>query len=145
MDYAALKTEIQTDPQGLGYDVSPTFYVTNGDDMAIADLLNEIGGSSETIEPEFVSAADAQAAVVGTDWAALSDVKQRGWLAIIGLGDVPVKDANIRAQITEIWPVSTTRTNLVALQTRDASRAEALWGEGVTVSHTDVAIALRET
>lgn len=145
MDYAALKTEIQTDPLGLGYDVSPTFYVTNEDDMAVAGLLNEVGGSSETIEPDFVSAADAQAAVLGSEWAGLSDVKQRGWLAIVGLGEIPVKNANIRAQITAIWDPGTTRDNLIALQTRDASRAEALFGEGVTVSHTDVAIALRET
>src|SRR5262245_6111 len=43
--YVQLKTELTTDPlvPPMGYNVTPTFYVTNNNDAALADMLNAIG------------------------------------------------------------------------------------------------------
>ena len=134
IDYAVLKTEIQIDPKGLELLFS--------DIRDAADKLNEPGLSGETIEPENVSPVDMQAAVVATEYAGLPAAAQRMWLAIVGLPDVPIRNASLRQQVKDIWAAGTaTRGNLVALQSRSASRVEVLFGEGISVSYRDVARA----
>ncbi len=131
LDLSILKTELTTDPETLGY--------ASFSDRGAANKLNEAGASSETIEVEEVSAVDIQGAVVGSEFSALSATAQRAWLAIVGLESVPVKNTNLREQILDIWGAgTTTRTNLAALQTKSATRAEVLFGEGVSVSQSDV-------
>ena len=131
-----LLTEIQTDPMTLG--------LAGMDDGGISRLLNAIGGSSETIEVTSLDAATVQRAVIGSEFINLSTAQQNLWLAILSVGTIAVKDPNIRAQVVAVWGAPTvTRTNLIALQSRSASRSEVLWGEGVSVSVSDVAIALR--
>ncbi len=135
VDLAALATEISVDPQVLGF--------AGKNDGQIAALLNAIGGSGETLEPENITNIIAQKAVDGAEFLALTTAQQNLWLAILTIGTIPVKDAVIRAQVTSVWAAGTTRTNLVALQTRSASRSEILFGEGVSVTTGNVAIALR--
>ena len=135
VDLAALATEISVDPQVLGF--------AGKNDGQIAALLNAIGGSGETLEPENITNIIAQKAVDGAEFLALTTAQQNLWLAILTIATIPVKDAVIRAQVTSVWAAGTTRTNLIALQTRSASRSEILCGEGVSVTTGNVAIALR--
>ena len=140
MDHAALATELQTDPTGIGY--TPA----SGDDQAQVDLIETVvAGSSLTVAT--ITAAVAQQAIVATEYMALSAARRALWGAILtaGLnGGIPVFHANIRAQVLEVWADgSTTRANLGALQTQDGTRSEVLFGTGVVTTVRDVAIALR--
>ena len=133
---AILKSEIATDPKGLGY--------SGKDDGQIARLLTRAGLSGETVEVSVINAATAQSAVVAAEFVTLTPVQENLWRAILTLQQIPINNLNIRAQIAQVWLTGTvTRANLAALQRRSASRAEALFGEGAGVGHEDVAVALR--
>lgn len=135
INFATLTTEINTDPMALGY--------AGKNDAAIAGLLNAVGLSGEIVDRSTVTSAQIQEQVVGSEFAALSAVAQRLWLAILSIDVVPVKNANLRAQVLSVWAAgTTTRSNLAALQTKSATRAEVLFGENVIVTHQDVAKAL---
>jgi hypothetical protein len=133
---AILHTEITTDPESLGY--------AGKTDPEVADLLNEVGLSGETILQGQIDAAEIQKQVVASEFLALSNGEQNLWLAIIspGAGLVDISDSNIQAQALTIWAAgTTTRANLVALATRSCSRAEKLFEANVSVGHLDVAKA----
>jgi len=137
-----LYNELVTDAGGLGY--AP--YVAANNDSALADLLNDKtkGGNINRISG---TASDLQSCVDTAEYAALTGPKQNLWTAIliaaIGNG-VPLSNANFQAQAVYIWPAAgPTITALVALLTRPGSRAEALWGDGTTVSVSDISNALR--
>ena len=96
------------------------------------------------MEVSVINAATAQSAVVAAEFVTLTPVQENLWRAILTLQQIPINNLNIRAQIAQVWLAGTvTRANLAALQRRSASRAEALFGEGVGVGHEDVAVALR--
>ena len=135
--YTELNVEIATDPKSLGYSGK-----SNPD---IAALLNAIGGSSETIDQGALDGQELQKAVVISEYTALSDIQRDAWVLIIsaGAGQVDIADQRVRGQIAAIWGSgTTTRANLLALTSRDASRAEVLFGAGASVSHTDVGKAV---
>lgn len=135
VDLDTLKSEILNDPTGVGY--------AGKDDGRIADLLNR--ASIATIEPESIPAADAQKAVVGSEYIALTQGQQSLWISILTVQDIPVKNPRIRAQIASVWgPGTQTRANLVALQSRLASRVEILFGGGAVATQETVGKALRE-
>jgi hypothetical protein len=142
IDLPLLKTELDADPLSLGYAIhlSPNPESPQG----AADLLNTIGASGEVIDVTVVDAITVSAAVVVSEFLALTDGEQGMWLAIVGRDEVPVKNPDLRAQILAIWAGgTTTRTNLTSLQSRSASRGEALFGEGILVTHEHVSGALR--
>lgn len=135
MDLLQLKTELETDPSGLGY-AGPW---AAGDNGTLTAILNEIRPGI-TVEIAEADPQSVQACVVASEYAAISDVQRRAWGCIVGLPTIPVKNAAIRAQILAIWAAGTaTRANLAALQTRPGSRAEQLFGAGTVVSHQDIA------
>ncbi len=81
-----------------------------------------------------VPAEDVVAAVILSEYQALSASGQRAWLMVAGLDSVPVGHAGIKSLVQDIWGVpTTTRTNLVTLQTRRGSHAEALFGVPATI------------
>lgn len=130
-----LRTEIDTDPQALGYAGKSNFQ--------IAGILNTVGLSGETIDVAFVSADVIQGAVVADEYLLLLSPQRDLWAAVLSAGNtnlgVPVKNANIRGQIISIWgPGTETRSNLAALQTRPGSRAEVLFGDGASVTDNQV-------
>lgn len=130
-----LRTELDTDPQTLGY-AGKTNY-------QIALLLNEVGLSGETIDREFVMASELQGAVVGSEAILLLSPQRDLWAAFMSIaiadGTIPLDNNNLRGQVLEVWGAgTTTRSNLAALQTRSASRAEVLFGDGVVVTDNDV-------
>ena len=137
INLVALRSELETDPNEYGY-AAP---YAAGDNGTCVVLLNEVRAGI-TVDKPTVTAADMQSAVVGTEFAALADVAQRAWQCVLACGDVPVENANIRAQVSAIWDVgTTTRSNLVSLQTRTGSRAEELFGAGAVVDHHHIAEA----
>jgi hypothetical protein len=136
--YVELKTEINTDPKGLGY--------AGQNDPDVADLLNTIGlvTPTETVEREVINGQELSAVVVHSEYIVLSAEKREAWTVVLSAGDgqIDVSNAGIRNQIAAIWGAgTTTRANLIALQTRDCSRAEALFGAGISISHIDVGTA----
>ena len=141
VDLQTLKTEIQTDPKGLGYSglAGPA---------DIAAKLNEHGASGETIEPTFIDTIDAAAAVDVTEYAALSLDRRQLWSDILTAGQdrgFPAKHSGIRSLIGDLFTAGNspiTRAALLALQVRSASRAEILFGEGVGVNYFQVSAAL---
>lgn len=133
IDYAELKTELETDPKGLGY--------AGTSDPEAAALLNEIGGSSEKINRDHIDGQEMMAVVVISEYASLSVMQRTAWMAIIsaGTGMVDVNNAGTVAQVLAVWADgTTTRENLIALRKRDASRAEVLFGQGQAVGFLDV-------
>lgn len=158
MDYDALKTEIQTDPKGLGY--AP--FVASGADGSVAALLNAATGpgaqsvnlptlSSDTVRKivfPCISAWPAASAAVQTKW--------QQWLATLqgGVGTVD-NDAEFQALLSALVadfgaltgsggvpPLDAAR--VTRYTTKVGSRAEVLFDEvGVVVTHEDVAKALR--
>lgn len=140
MDYTILKNEIQTDPKALGY--APN--VTSGNDAAIANLLNTVGLSNETVPKEVVNSFEIMSAIVYSEWVVLTSDQKNYLLTIISAGQVDPANGNIKTAFGTIFGASTvTRTNLNAIATRPASRAEVLFGRGVAVSAVDIAKALR--
>jgi len=136
IDLTVLKTELDTDPQTLGY--------SSLNDREAANKLNEAGSSGETIDVTCASTIDLQAAVVGSEFDLLSAGKQRAWLAIVGLSEVPVKSTTLRGQILEIFADgTTTRSNLGALQSKSATRGEKVFEEDTSISYNDVKEARR--
>lgn len=143
MDIDILKTEIDTDPKTLGISFDPQENEANN--RAIADKLNEVGASGESVDVSVRQPYELQAVVVGSEFEGLSAAKQRGWLAIVGLSEIPMKNVGLRAQVTSIWSAGATRTALGNLQTKSATRAEVLFGEKVSVTSHDVHLARRQT
>ncbi len=140
INYSQLKTEIQTDPAALGY--AP--FIASGSDNAIADLLNAVGAFS--INRTRIPAVEVVNAIVPTEWTALTADEKNRISFIVSAGEVDASAANTRSAFLAAFAGgTTTRANLVALQTRPGSRAEALFGSGTFVSADDVAKALRAT
>ena len=112
------------------------------DNPTAANKLNELNPVCE-VPRGTGNGQELQMAVDGTEFIVLSAGKQRGWLALISAGDgqVDVNNPAVVAQATALWGASTTLTNLADLQDRTASRAEVLFGAGVSVSYQDVAKA----
>ena len=139
MDYVALKSEIQADGAGLGF--APL--VTAGSTQKIADLLNEVSASYQ-IDVETVDSSIVLEAIVLSDWGGLTADQKDNVRMVLSTGTIYVKGTNTRAILSDAFS-GTTLANLVALQTRDGSRAESLFGANVVVRHNDVSIALYET
>lgn len=136
INYAVLKTELQTDPQGFGY-AAP---LAAGNHTALADLLNQVRGTI-ALDRETVPAYEVFDAIVPSEWAALSTQEKQRIQLILSLGTVLVKGGNTRSAFLAVFgPGSTTRGNLAALQSRQGSRAEQLFSQPVTPA--DIAQAL---
>ena len=127
-----LKTEIQTDPQGYNY---------TGSNLEIANALNLVR-AAEIVTRKTVSAEELQTSVVIAEYIALTDIERTGWnsiLIVAAPNGMDVSNAALRNQIAAIWGAgTTTRANLIALQTRTGTRAEVLFGEGTRISDYDV-------
>lgn len=121
MDYAALHTEISTDPVVLGY--------AGKTDQQIADLLNSLT-TSRTLPRTRVDTTDILGAIQDSAWPAVASTAESKLRAILSMPSVDATSTNIRAMLGTIFPNSgntaTTRANLLALATRVVSRQEEL-------------------
>lgn len=135
IDYPALAAEIANDPKTLGY--------AGKSDYAIAVILNTVGASAETVIRAYTNTAEIVAAIDPTEFTALAAASKL-FLTDVILAAPVVKtgDANLRTAVGQIFGAGATRTRLIAAASKSASRAEVLFGEGISVNDTDVAKAL---
>jgi len=126
-----LKTEINTDPEALGY--------SGQTDQWITDKLNEIGASNETISRGAIDAYEVVSACVFSELNVLSDKQQEQLSFIVSAGQVDTSDAKVKAIFAGLFNGTQTATNLLALATRSASRAEVLFGQSVSLLNVHVA------
>ena len=132
---AILKTELDTDPNSLGYAAA--------NNSECAALLNAVDAANP-IDVSVVDGQELSKAVVISEYTVLSAAERDGWTTILaaGNGQVDINDARVVAQIAAIWGAGTaTRANLLALKIRDGSRAETVFGVGSSVTAQDVAEA----
>lgn len=137
VNLAALATEINTDPKSLGY--------AGKSDYEIAVILNTAGASAETLFKSYTPVEDIVACIVRSEYDALAAAGKTYLNEVVLRGSrVKTGDATLRTQIAQLFGAGTaTRTNLTAVASRSASRAEILFGENTTVTDRDVAAALR--
>ena len=139
---AALMAEITNDPKGLGYASQ------SGNADSIAVLMNTspepiAAGSQEQIYRTRVESRDLMACIVLSEFAALTQANRDYCAMLFSATQVNTGDANVRTQIAAIFASGTTsRTNLIAAAQKNASRAEALWGDGYRVTAQQVYLAL---
>jgi len=134
---AALKAELQADPAGLGY---ATPYGL-GDDAGVARILNTVQpGVAYSIFKNAIPLRDMVANVASAEFTTLTatQLAQLQFL-FLGASSVDASDLNTRNIITAIFAGKTaTLTNFATLAKRQGSRAEVLFGIGVSVSDSDV-------
>jgi hypothetical protein len=139
---AALTTEVTTDPKALGY------ATLAGNAAAIAVRMNTspepiAAGAQEQIFRSRVASSDLLAAVVLSEFAGLAQANRDYCAMLFSTAFVNTGDANVRTQLGSIFGAGTTsRTNLLAAAQKNASRAEALWGDGLQVTAAQVYLAL---
>lgn len=140
VNLSALRTEILTDPRGLGYSTG----VTRGDHNLISDLLNT-RAASHSVSIGTIFSIDMQQAVVAAEYAVISGGQRDLWNAIIttAVNGVQISNTILRTQVAFVWSAATTtRANLLALDTRTGSRAEVLFGEGTFIGAAQVGKSL---
>lgn len=129
----ALRDELDNDPKGYGY--------ASLSHQQAAWALNKLR-AGEIVTRERISVQELQAQVLMSEYFDLSPVDREAWAAVLlsaSDGGVDISNQAIRDQATAIWTVgTTTRANLMAIQTETGSRAEALWGAGFIVTTDQV-------
>lgn len=138
--YTQIRTEIDTDSKSLGLAAMKT--ATNAAEQ-IATKLNEKGASGETLTPTWTDTVEILAVLVGTEVLALTQANRDMLSILTSTVRMKTGSSTLRTAVAAIFGGATTsRANLIALTTRAASRAEALWGENMFLSDADVANAL---
>lgn len=138
VDYGALKTECETDPNTLGL----TTPFNAGADNEVAEKLNAVDAANGTFYNGVIPSYEIIDATVPSEWAALSADEKQRYQTLVSAGQVNSDNANIRDAFLAMFDAgTTTRDNLIALAQRDGSRAEALFGQGTTISAADIAKA----
>lgn len=153
MTSAELKAEITNDPQGLGLSPGGVWL----GDQAIADLLNAVSYRADV--PELASSD-----VIGTVYFAAYDtlsIDEQEWVRWITSRERMVVSEAVKTALTgraaasdgtagagsdaaSIWSAAergTIAPVLLAMVEVDASRAEVLWGVGLSVTAGQVAAA----
>jgi hypothetical protein len=132
IDLVALAAEINADPNGYGYSLT--------DNAATAALLNEARAAIR-IDRDVIPAHEVIDALDPAEWAGVTAQEKERIALIVSAGEVNVKSPNTRTAFgTAFGGGTTTRANLLALQTRDGSRAEQLFGQGVTSANVNEAL-----
>lgn len=131
-DYVILKAEIDTDPKELGY--------ADKTDQEVANLLNEIGLSGDTVLKSSVSPEEMLFALDYDDLAGLLVAQLQILTLYTNNGDLDINNALIQKTFKALFGAETTsRANLLALAQQSASRAQVLCGKNV--KYWDVARA----
>jgi hypothetical protein len=146
VDVQKLHDELTTDPLALGYNVAPTFYVTNNDDAALTPMLNLVREGVAFQVANVINGAKLWEVIVSDELTALA-TPQRTLLQIaLQVASYDLGIAEVLKKLGDIFPPgSVTRSNLQALQKRQGSRAEVLFHRGMILTIANVACALRGT
>ena len=153
----ALRNEIQTDPQALGY--AP--FVSGGQDGAVCDVINFIRdgvtaafngvvGTAITVRRSDVSPNEVLEAIDLADLITTATTIQCSWLESITqtrtmrlLNDDGTNTRVLSNLRSLLAAGSQSRTRLNNVANRNGSRAESLFGTGTVIVPDDVAKALR--
>lgn len=139
---SALMSEVNNDPKGLGYAAQ------SGNSDSIAVLMNTspepiAAAQQEQIYRSRADSRDLMAGIVLSEFAALTQANRDYCTMLFSSPQVNTGDANVRTQMAAIFGAATTsRTNLTNAAQKNASRAEALWGDGFRVTAQQVYLAL---
>lgn len=139
----ALTNEITNDPKALGYGS-----VASQNPADTATKLNTrpepiAAAGQEQIYKAYTDSEDLVAAVILTEFAALTQANRDYLTLLFAPKRIKTGDASVRTQVAAVFAGGTTsRTNLIAAASREASRAEALWGENFSVTAEQVYTAL---
>ena len=135
----ALHDEIEADPLGIGYK-------TNGDwkgDQVIADLIND-PANGDVVQRRHINPQEVIEQIALADWETIS-ASERLYVQLLPSLTIisAVQDGTeVRNNLLIIFGAgTTTRDNLIGVVQKDGSRAEVLWGEGTTISVSQVAYA----
>ncbi len=147
MDYAALRTEITTDPQHMGF----ASLVTAGNDSGIASALNlATGPGAGTLTAPSMLRDDFSLAILPLTLvlAGKDAATQAKWDRILAF----VRSSNAVSvtspTVQQLFGLAQqdglmTQQQAAAIGQRACSRAETLFGAGVVVGQADVSFALR--
>jgi len=137
IDYTVLKTELTTDPNGYGF----AAHVASGTTWKLAEMMNEVRGSI-SVYRSAVPAWEIVANTVKADYDALTAGDKQLYGILVSTGTLDTTDARVRSMFASIFGAgTTTRTNLVAMASRNGSRSEQLFNQ--SVSSEDCSKALR--
>lgn len=136
-ELATLNIELTTDPLALGY-IGKT-------DPEIAVLINAVG--SGTIPNTDVLASKIRGVYDMDEFETLPANHALFALAVVSNPNeiIDITDADLIKQMKGIFPVATfpvSRAALTALATRNATRAEVVFGKPITISVNDIAVSL---
>lgn len=139
INYTALRSEIMNDPSGLGY--APLRLA--GNHSALADALNLVRASITGIFRGIIPTYELVACIVKGEYDVLAASDRTLLQIIVSAGQIDTADAGTRAIMATIFgAATTTRANMIARATRTGSRAEQLFGTGITVTVEDIGKAL---
>lgn len=134
IDFPAMKSEIETDPQALGYSLV--------DNALTATLLNDRKVSIQVARGE----VPTQEVIDATVFSELSQATNQRLYIILTSRETIMITPTIISLVKEIFASGTTsRTQLATLQTRDGSRAEELFGVDTVITAKDVNTAIQFT
>jgi hypothetical protein len=131
---ATLKTELDTDPNGLGY--TGTSHPDAATLLNAVDAVNQIPNTSIAIHA-------VRDEIRLAEWEGLTQGKRDMIMLLFGNGDVSIDITNslLVAQILGVFTVvdaPLTREAMSDLATRDGTRAEVLFGANINVTAADV-------
>lgn len=142
-----LKDEIQLDPAGMGYKGADGIWNDPGvepeDDPFIQTVINDRAHptGAAPIRRQSIVVTELHAAVTQAEFNQLSpsDESYLNWLTS-GRLEIDPRPNNIFTGLIDIFPASA-QPNVQAVLERQGSRAEVLWGEGRTISLSDIGAA----
>ena len=151
---AALQSELVTDPASIGYNVSPSFCRTVGDDTCLLTAINAPRAGPPFRVLQTVTRLQLYKAIASTELPNFTAAQTQQLLIALTLPELDLSDTDVQDKLKVIFPATTnanataaplSRANVIALAQRPGSRAEALWGAGFTVTLNQISCALRGT
>lgn len=141
ISYTALQTEITTDPAAIGY--------AGKTDAQVAALLNTVrsgtapDGKSYTIFRNDIAPKEVVNCIEAADFTAATQLVISKLELLFVAAPIDATLANVRTNFSNLFSgaSATTRTALAAVAQRNGSRAEVLFGTGVSITEADIGIA----
>lgn len=122
MDLQELKTEITTDPAGIGYDGKTD-----------AECFELMSAGGRAVDRTTITAGDLMSALVEDDYSALTERWKSYFDLLVLAGEVKLT-ATVKSQLRTMFSGKPTKDNLVAEFQQDGSRAQELGFGRVTPS-----------
>jgi hypothetical protein len=134
-DLQALKSEVETDPTGQDYASA------SGATQGILEKLNNpaenVSGDTINRPTEELDVPDIAGVIDEGEYSLLNEYNKE-WVKMFIKQDPSILLKPYQAKMLDIFPDgSTTRTAILALRQKDASRAEVLWGVNTYISRDD--------